>query len=875
MLARFAKLLLVREGEGAVVVYLGTLNLIVGLAMALGRSSGDALFLKRFGVEFLPQMFFLTSILLVFFSAIYASYADRISHARLLKLLLLVVAVAVTANWIAMHSSSAAWPYALYFLCYAVASEIVYIHFSLYASGILDVSQEKRVMPLIGASARLGAIGGGVALGVGASYWPLENMAIAWGLTLVLAGATVHVYHRGEPVFAARRRHRHPWADIREGLRFARRSAFLKAAGIGLFLLIVLISLQDYISNVIFTNHFDDENALAAFFGWFFAATNLVVLLLQLLATNRLLHRFGLRVVSLIFPLSTLLSFAVLLISPSFIAAMVARFNYNGMLHAFRNPAANLSYNALPSYIQGRARALSVGLVLPLGLAVAGGLLLVVQQLSLRALAALGCALGVAYLFLKIEKTRLYGVALIQLIQQQVFSRRSTALEEAGRIDAKVINSVMEELEQSNDPGAIERGANMFMQSAPDVAGPRILSSLPRLPYPARDRLLIALARHDVPGWVEFARLSLGQGDPHLRASALRLLDENGDDRARRELREWLAGETPRLKAAAAAAALVRHPELAEQARSTVLNMLANGDSSEPLAALPVAHLACTTADEPLLRSFLDHPRGDVRAAGLRAWASYCLRADIDCRVDLEHALSDSDASVREAAISAALRTGVHAWRLKVLAAVLDDASPRVRQVADAEAHAAMPDTIEGYAAILQRVRCDFATHRLICRCLAQTELAGRNELLTGEGFEQIRLANEKQMARNRLKSCPATDEIELIAIVLGEECQSHIESTIEILRLLGEGDSVHAIRAALASGDRRLRARGVDSLRYLKNDKLVRQLLPLLDAADGSAEPTRDLGDEIERTLTACMSIASPWLRRCIGQRLEAQSTR
>lgn len=864
---RLAKLLLVREGEGALVVYLGVLNLVVGLGMALGRSSGDALFLKRFGVQYLPQMFFFTSILLVSFSAIYASYADRINHSRLFKILLTLIAGAVVLNWAGMHASSAAWPYAVYFLVYAVASEIVYIHFSLYASGLLDVGQEKRVMPVIGASARLGAVAGGIALGLGASYWPLENMAVAWALTMGLAGVTVHWHHRKEIVFPARHRYRPPWTDLKEGLRFARRSAFLKTAGVGLFLVIILISLQDYISSVIFTTHFGDENELAAFFGWFFAATNLAVLFLQLLTTNRLLHRFGLKVVSLIFPLSTLISFLVLLISPSFVAAIIARFNYVGMLHAFRNPAANISYNALPNYMQGRARALSVGLILPLGLAVAGILLLVVQHLNLRALAAFGCLLSVSYLFLKIRKVRLYGVALIQLIQQQVFSRSATALDDAGRIDAGVINAVLNELEGSDDATAIEGAAGLFIQSAPTIAGPQILNLLPKLPYPSRDRLLTQLAQHNVSGWADFARASLNQGDAHLRATALILLDQNADQLAREKIQEWLVSDTARLKAVAAGVALERHPEIYQQAHQTLLNMLASSDSGDVLAALPVAHLACARADEPLLRSFLDHNNESVRAAGLRAWSTYCMSAGVDCRGDLERALSDSEASVREVAVSTALQAGPREWRLQMLASILDNSSPRERQIAEAQAHTAMPETLDGYAKILEQFRHDFSMHRVICRHLAEAELGGKNELLTREGLEQIRFGSEKQSAYRRLRSYSDSADFELITIVLWEEYQRHIESAIEILRLLGEGDSVHAIRAALASGDRRLRARGIDSLRYLKNHTLVRRLLPLIDSADIYDDRSAALREEIDRVLSACMQIASPWLRLCLRQ--------
>lgn len=870
---RLARFLLVRNGEGSLVAYLAALNLLIGLAMAIGRSSGDALFFKRFGVEYLPQMFLLTSLLLVCFSAIYAEYADRVRHSRMFQILILIIAAMVALNWLGMQLSQGAWPFALYFLAYAVASEIVIVHFSLYASGLLDPGQSKRMMPLISASARLGAVAGGVAIALGSHFWPVENMALAWSISLLAAGFALRLRHSREHVPRLRKRRRLPLADIREGLRFAKRSTFLQISGAGLFLVVVLISLQDYVASVILSGHFRDANSLAAFFGWFYAATNCVVLLLQLLATNRLLQRFGLNTVSLIFPFSTLSSFALLIVSPSLVPAAIARFNYTGMLHAFRNPAANLSYNALPGDMQGRARALNIGFVLPLGLAVAALLLLVAQHFSLRSLAVFGTLTTGLYIILKLTKNRLYGNALIQLIQGQVFSQRAPALDEVGRLDPALIHAVMDGLERSRDVAAVETGAELFMHAAPAIAGPHVLSMLERLPYPSRDRLLTLLARHNIPGWTDFARVSLDRGDPHLCASALLLLDRNGDETAQRRVRDWLISTTPRLKAAAACAAFERHRELRETAHRVIVDMLESADDDEKLAALPVAQLACRSEDESVLRALMANPLCRIRAAAVTAWAAYCLRSGIDSRTELERALKDDAAVVREAAIAAAVGTADAEWRLGMLAAALDDPDVGVRKVAHENAQAAMPTTLDGYADVLNQYRAEFSAHGEICRCIAAAELPAADSLLLREGFEQARLATRKHLASRKLAAQPITHELALIALALREECHRHIESALEILQLLGEVEGVHAIRTALASGNRRLRAQAIESLHYLDNTALVRELLPLLEAHEEVvADPPRR-GESVETILQQCWPNASAWLRQCIGQRLPTDS--
>ena len=61
---RLYDLLLIREDEPPRVIYLLGIFLLIGMGMAIGRSSADALFLKRYGVEYLPVMYLLLSVLL-------------------------------------------------------------------------------------------------------------------------------------------------------------------------------------------------------------------------------------------------------------------------------------------------------------------------------------------------------------------------------------------------------------------------------------------------------------------------------------------------------------------------------------------------------------------------------------------------------------------------------------------------------------------------------------------------------------------------------------------------------------------------------------------------------------------------------------------
>lgn len=859
-----ARFLLVREGEGAVVVHLGLLTLTVGLAMAIGRSSSDALFFKRFGIEYLPQMFFLTSVLLALFSAVYASYADRIRHARMFGIMLGLTATCIALNWLGMRVTSGVWPFVIYYLLFAVASELILVHTGLYASGLLDAGQAKRILPLLSAAMRLGAIMGGMAVGMAGLAVPLEHMAFAWSVFLFFAWFLVSRSRITEP-FVIHRRNASALSDIKEGLRFASRSALLRTSGIGLFLMVVLISWQDYIASVILTRHFEDENALAAFFGWFFAATNLAVLILQLTVTNRLLHRFGIKLVSLIFPVTTLLSFALLLVSASFIPALIARFNYTGLLQAFRNPAANLFFVALPAYMQGRARAVNVALILPLGLAAAGLSLLAVKQVGLPALAFVGAIGSVVYIVAKLRKHRSYRQALIGLVQQQVFSHRDDDLMQFGHIDEQVMEQILGELVNGDDGPALEFASDLFLRAAPEHAGPRVLALLGRMATPVRDRVLRRLAAEHIPGWVEYAQACLEHSDAHMQATALRLLACAGSD-VDRYIEAWLTGGAPRLRAAAAGVALSRDSRLSAAGREAIVTMLNSVDARAILSALDVAD--ALSEAEPLLERLLGHADPAIRAHALVAYCHSASARGCDCAQFVMRALDDSATEVRTAALMAGVALGSTTTRLGLLARSLSDPSGSVRRAAAEGAARLMPQTIEDFDGQLCAWRNDFEMHAVLCECLDRSSFAARDELLYREAAEHVRRAKLKRSARSRLATQAHSPELELALLALQEEAARHVDATLAILQALGEREAMAAVRAALASGNRKLRAQAMESLSLLRHRSVIKDLLPVLDETDLRPDSARHgAASELEDIANTCVPVSSAWLRECLAQ--------
>jgi len=866
--------LLIRPGEGRLLIYLAGLNLLLGLGMALGRSSSDALFFKRFGVEYLPHMLFLTSLLLVGVSAAYAAIVDRLRPGRLFNMLFLFFCLYLLAVWVAMRMGSGVTAFALYYVGYGVISEILVVHFGFYAMGHFDSLQAKRLFPMVSAAARLGAVIGGVAMGVASSLLPPEDVALGWVATMVIAIVLVKRQHRSEPATAktSGSRRKSPWNDIREGLRFARSSSLLRISALGMFIMILVISIQDYLASTLLTRHFTDERSLAAFFGWFFALTNGVVLLLQIFATNRMLRRLGLQIVNLVFPATSVISLSLLTLSAGFLSAVVTRFNYMGLLPAFRIPAASLFYNALPNYMQGRARALEMGLVLPAGLAFAGLLLMLVPPEAVdERLAGFGLALAVLYLWLKARKNHHYGNALLEVLKQQVFSGRPAQLE-PGLLTDQVVKSMQKMARESQDDEAILAIAELLAEQAPAQAGPFLIEIAADTNPKTQDRLLQLIGRLRPEGWEDHARAYLTHPDHHLRTTALDLLALAQTPHIEAIIQEWLVSDSLRLRAAATRLAITSDDaHLVSAGKAALDAMLASPASVQHCAAIWVIDQSRSLDRLPRLRELIDADDEAVRISAIRVLGGLAKEAGEDMGATLNRLMQAPSPQVRAAVLDALPAARDPDLRLALLAQALDDADHRVRVIASQYQPALMPPDEAGYETALQTYFNHFAMQSQICQALARSDLPNWRTMLletAARHADSARGKHELQLALPSVKKTSAQDDDHtFLGAVLAEEVQRHVSQVLEVMVLLDESEASRVVQAALSSRDRHLRAQALESVRHLEHAAIFHRLLPLLE---GEQDP--DMTHAIQNwaarpwteILAWCEQEGSQWLAQC-----------
>lgn len=883
MLKRLQRQLLIRETESGTVAYFLVLFLLISVGMAIGRGSADALFLKRIGIEYLPALYMVQSLVLAMVSLVYAGFADRIIAERFFRIIFSVLAVLVLASWWLMSRSDSTVVYPFYYLTYEVASEILLVHAALYMGQNMTTLQAKRLAPLVYAGSQTGVILGGLLLAFAAPVLGTQNLLIIWCLLLMSAMLLIMAWHRRKGPsthFRAPHRSRHPLQEatrqIQQGIRYTWSSELLRAAGFALFFMVIAFYILCYSVNRVYTRTFENEATLASFFGLLTAATSGIALLTQLFITNRAIRHFGIRRINLVFPSTTLVALATLSMSFSLPAALLGSFNKDALMPAFRNPVRAMFINVIPAYMHGRARAISVAVVLPLALFLCGLLLVVMQQAQTPTLFLLpGAGAALLYLYFNSRMNRAYAGTLIRTLRERLFLPERHLYSELKGADRKVITEITAGV-RHEDPEVAIAFARLLAGSFPEQAAAPILARIDGTDSATADRFLGLLAEVDLNGHRDRLFAMGRQGDAHLQATVMHLLASQDDPDYAGHALQLLDETNPRLCAAGLHYCL--HHRTAgidpEYLTRKWLDLL-QGDTGASLAALALI---------PELGRLESRQRETLEAVIMATFLNLLSSADTDIRLRtlrslrlwqgslpdaayplLTAALSDENPDIRSAAASCLhLETG--ASRGGHILRAIADSHPLVRQ-----------SGLES----LKATTADFRTAALDTILENRAPLRGQFALLetlveaglskTDAEQVAIRKAAEARSLQDALETLeaaggyPATPAAQLVRVVLKERLEQIIQLALLALEPLYEPGLINTIRAGFSSRDPRHIANAGEALDSLQGGRATRLLQQILcglhDHRDSQYQPEFA---SITEVIDWCAAHTDEWLRQC-----------
>ena len=887
-MSRLGKLLLVHEEEAGKVRYFLFFFMIVSAGMAIGRGTADALFFKRFGIEYLPLMYIIQSLLLAVVSTLYAAFADRVSAESFFKVLLGILAVLVAASWLIISRGGWSLIYPVYYLVYEVASELLLVHSALYMNQNLNTLQAKRLSPLFYAGAQAGTIAGGVLLALFAPRIGTQNLVMAWCALLVTGIVTIVLRHRRHGTSAHFRAPARPQnllknciLDIKQGVRYTVDSELLRAASFSLFFMVIAFYVLCYSVNRVYTQTFASEAELASFFGGLTAVTSTIALVSQLFITNRVIHRYGVRRVNLLFPLTTLGSLLALVFSFSLPAALIGSINKDALMPAFRNPVRTMFFNVLPDYLQGRARAMSIALVLPLALFMCGILLSIMLGMGdTRLFLIPGALAAFCYFLFSRRMNRAYTSTLLSTLRERLFLPGEEMYRDLSGSSDGVLQEVLRGVAH-HDSEVSAAFARLLVDSFPGQAAGIILWRVEKADNATTDRLLEIISTLDLTAHLRQLHDLANRGDDHLRATILRMLVACGDADAIKESLGLTGNRNPRLAATAI------HAALRDSGRAGIterwLELLESGTAGR-LAALELL---------PDIERISGHNRERIEAAYRQAIPELSADPVVDIRIrafralgrcaggisaDLDRGLSESlDGSNPElrAAAAACLHLLARPRRDESYLKALGDGHHRVRDAA----LRSLENSAGNYReTALHWLRENYGSPRAqlaLLDSLRHLDLPATlyESLATRKADEACKLHAACTFLNSTSGDPAAPAALVLVRYTLRERVEQTVQLALLALEPLHEPGIIETIRAGFSSGDDRHAANACEALFNLDNQHVAGRLRDiLLQTLDqqhaGNCTATFSTPEQV---LEWCARQKDDWLQACAREALQS----
>ena len=467
-----------RRGEWRLGLFLYLLLTLMVASDWVGKLGADSLFVKRWGVNYVPVMYIVTPIAMLAVSAMIFFFVDRVRRRTLLLwyvagVTLLSVAIQggvwiqgqLDYGWIVQPIS--------YVFAHGV-KETIYILFWVYAGNLYDAEQSKRLFPFFAGSVLVGKILGGA---IGAGIAPLihaENFIGAQAVGFMVCFLALVVYRglpEGHGSRLAEERSKGIGASLKdsvEGYRAVASDKMLRTFGVGVFFWYFLMQFGNFLYLVGLDQSTagsgtGSEDLFSQLYASVYTSSSLVALFIQSVFTGALLRRFGIARVLFVLPLWFLGSYAAATFNFNIITAIAIQLSERIVIPAIHRPASELVYSQVVAAIRPRARAFLSGGVNAFGnFAAAVALLAGLQLHDNQLLLAVATGLSGVYVYNAWHTMRLFGRRILENI---------TSIEPDVRLSAAEIlatehGAVPEDLLRSLDgtiPADVEHGVRVAL----------------------------------------------------------------------------------------------------------------------------------------------------------------------------------------------------------------------------------------------------------------------------------------------------------------------------------------------------------------------------------------------------------------------------
>jgi AAA family ATP:ADP antiporter len=301
------------------------------------------------GVRNLPWMFTATFVTLLIAQPLYGELVKKLSRARFIPIVYHFFVANLALFWLLLKLHfDAAMVARVFYVWVAVFSLFAVAVFWSFMADLFAADQGKRLFGFIGAGGTAGALLGPViTIGLSASLGPMNLLIVAMVLLEMAVfcvwqlerAATVHDGPRAEP-------------ECLGGSAFAALPELIRSPY--LLGIAAWIALQSYCATMLYFEqihlvavHVHGAGAQTRTFAAIDLAVNLLTVATQIVATGRLLTRFGTGLAAATLPAIYVVGFFVVFLMPTLAVVLVLQVIQRWVHFAFSNPARQVFYTVV------------------------------------------------------------------------------------------------------------------------------------------------------------------------------------------------------------------------------------------------------------------------------------------------------------------------------------------------------------------------------------------------------------------------------------------------------------------------------------------------------------------------------------------------
>lgn len=833
--------LAVRPGEGRLVGLVGA----AFAAVEAGRGFGEVAVNTLVPSADLPSLFVALGLVGLVLTLAYGAALGRIRGDRLFPAILVGVAAVLVVERIVLAVGGRAAVAPLWVSVFAAGALLATVLWTI-AGRVLDARQAKRLFPLLTSAAILGGFVGLLVAGPAARLLGTETLIL--GQALLLTAAAVALTRVGSRLRAPTQGRAAPpsaLASLRTGAEHVARSPLMRLVAVAYLLFAVLLFsvLQPFLGAM--ATAFPDEADRATALGLLSAAVTGTSFLLATLVANRLFAAVGVASVALALPVVYLVGFGTWFVSYTLVTAVAFRFAQEVTQRGLSNAAWSAMFGVVPGARRGQVLAFIDGVPGQLGTVLSGVLLLAATALATQQVFLLGLLTAAACLVVVLRIRRLYAASLVATLREGLAEQvleggpGLVALTRDPRVHADLRRALRSERAAERRLAVEVLGEAAVHEALPDIAA------------------------------------LLADDDAEVRRSAVEALDRLGDEQARRAAATAVDDPDAGVRAAAVAAAASLAPGLDALPQPTVLRLVDDPSAAvRAEAAVALCRSSALADGVAIIDRLLASSSPADRIAGLGAVTRLEGRVPLDT---IARSLTDTDAAVRAAAVSALAAWPDDVAATDALLEALDDEARPVREAA-ARTIATRPEVPARLLGLLAG-----GGERMQDAALAALDGKGdlvRDELVSWAVGQVGRAATLRRRAADLEASVASAgsddptrdgtlgDEASFLAALLRRRGSAIEARLLRVLAILGSPEATGPIRRSLASHDSETRAQAIEALDALGDRRLARAVVDLLDSEPERVAPEPGAPLAVARAL---VDDPDPWVRALALRTLSA----